>query len=248
MQFLAYLIILMVSVSTVLLEVHWLTTPPSQPKPAVQAASAPPPVPKTEGPNAALSPVYPKKPPSMQPAEPANTEQASAPMTTTAQAAPATETTGVAAREDETRQGAQGAKGAQAVQAAAVGNASSRSDNPQLAQVAVVRAGAVASSNRCDVQACSSTYRSFRASDCTYQPFEGERRFCGKPAMQRTAREQRDEPGRRQWIRNTTPRNVEQRAREIDSAPDTDDEDSPEFVDSEREAPALFFFGGRARW
>ena len=60
MQFLVYLTILMVSVSTVLLEIHWLTTPPLQPKSAVQA-SATPPRPKVEGPNAELSPVYPKK-------------------------------------------------------------------------------------------------------------------------------------------------------------------------------------------
>lgn len=30
----------------------------------------------------------------------------------------------------------------------------------------------------CDVQACASRYRSFRASDCTYQPYSGERRVC----------------------------------------------------------------------
>ncbi|WP_246734658.1 PBP1A family penicillin-binding protein [Chelativorans sp. ZYF759] len=30
----------------------------------------------------------------------------------------------------------------------------------------------------CDVQACSRRYRSFRASDCTYQPYSGGRRMC----------------------------------------------------------------------
>ena len=39
MQFLVYLTILMVSVSTVLLEIHWLTTPAPQPKSAVQASA-----------------------------------------------------------------------------------------------------------------------------------------------------------------------------------------------------------------
>jgi BA14K-like protein len=34
--------------------------------------------------------------------------------------------------------------------------------------------------NTCDVQACSSYYRSFRASDCTYQPYGGPRRLCDK--------------------------------------------------------------------
>ena len=66
MQFLVYLTILMVSVSTVLLEIHWLTTPAPQPKSAVQA-SATPPRPKVEGPNAELSPVYPRKVEPVQP-------------------------------------------------------------------------------------------------------------------------------------------------------------------------------------
>ncbi len=33
---------------------------------------------------------------------------------------------------------------------------------------------------RCDVQACEAAYRSFRASDCTYQPLYGDRRLCTK--------------------------------------------------------------------
>jgi hypothetical protein len=35
MQFLVYLTLLMVSISTVLLEVHWLASPEPEPKPAV---------------------------------------------------------------------------------------------------------------------------------------------------------------------------------------------------------------------
>jgi len=33
---------------------------------------------------------------------------------------------------------------------------------------------------KCDVQACEAAYRSFRVSDCTWQPYEGPRRFCDK--------------------------------------------------------------------
>jgi hypothetical protein len=33
---------------------------------------------------------------------------------------------------------------------------------------------------KCDVAACSAAYRSFRASDCSWQPFEGPRRLCDK--------------------------------------------------------------------
>jgi BA14K-like protein len=39
---------------------------------------------------------------------------------------------------------------------------------------------------KCDVAACSAAYHSFRASDCTWQPFDGPRRFCdkGQPAQE----------------------------------------------------------------
>nr|WP_319515272.1 BA14K family protein [uncultured Cohaesibacter sp.] len=30
----------------------------------------------------------------------------------------------------------------------------------------------------CNVRACSSRYRSFRASDCTFQPYNGPRKYC----------------------------------------------------------------------
>jgi hypothetical protein len=33
---------------------------------------------------------------------------------------------------------------------------------------------------KCDIDACSAAYRSFRASDCSWQPYEGPRRFCDK--------------------------------------------------------------------
>ena len=33
---------------------------------------------------------------------------------------------------------------------------------------------------KCDVAACSAAYRSFRAADCSWQPFDGPRRFCDK--------------------------------------------------------------------
>jgi hypothetical protein len=34
--------------------------------------------------------------------------------------------------------------------------------------------------NQCDYRGCASTYRSFRASDCTYKPQGGRRRLCDK--------------------------------------------------------------------
>jgi hypothetical protein len=39
---------------------------------------------------------------------------------------------------------------------------------------------AVAAAPKCDVDACERAYRSFTASDCTYQPSDGPRRLCTK--------------------------------------------------------------------
>ena len=41
---------------------------------------------------------------------------------------------------------------------------------------------AVSAPNHCAVDACAAAYHSFRASDCTYQPFGSERRVCTKSA------------------------------------------------------------------
>jgi hypothetical protein len=35
-----------------------------------------------------------------------------------------------------------------------------------------------AASVQCDIDACANAYRSFRVSDCTFQPYEGPRRLC----------------------------------------------------------------------
>jgi hypothetical protein len=255
MQFLVYLTILMISISTVLLEVHWLTSPAPQPKPAVQVANvttAPRKVEgptQIEGPSPALSPVYPK-PEDATPAVDASAaqpqpqqstpQQAQAPSnpaparavatanpeppkataeTTTAEPQkPTAETTGVAARSEENRQAA-----------------------------TVTPVQATASNNRCDVQACSSAYQSFRASDCTYQPFEGPRQICSKaPAQQRTARDQSERPERRQWSREYSSRDSDRTVgRRVY------DEDSDEVYADDDDGPprfSLFGFGGRRRW
>jgi len=46
------------------------------------------------------------------------------------------------------------------------------------AQLASATTGA---SNSCAIDACSSAYRSFRAADCTYQPYGGPRKLCELP-------------------------------------------------------------------
>lgn len=222
MQFLVYLTVLMVSISTVLLEVHWLTSPAPQPRPAMQATNVPTQPRKVEGPNVALSPVYPK-PADTQSAGPTDATQSqpqqapassnavpdsAAAAANTGRPKPAAETTGVAARADESK---------------------------DTAAVPAAFASATTSNNRCDVQACSSAYQSFRAADCTYQPFEGPRRICEKSPMQRTARDQSERPERRQWNRDqgsVAPRDSEGTVgRRLYDDPDESDVDEDDYSD-----------------
>jgi BA14K-like protein len=258
MQFLVYLTVLMVSISTVLLEVHWLTSPAPQPKPVIQATSRPVPVQKVEGPNAALSPVYPKKPDVPPPVDSASNSQpsnaASDPQAASAQTAaapptasaappqqPPAETTGAAARDDDAKQPAP----------ALVATNVPPQPTPvasNVSQRASQESAPAASPNRCDVQACAGAYKSFRASDCTYQSFEGPRRVCTKPTVQRTAREQKDEPERRKWSRDVNyPRNADRstvgRRMDLD---DDDDDDRAANVDEDADRIVIRrFFGPR---
>jgi hypothetical protein len=51
---------------------------------------------------------------------------------------------------------------------------------PQVTAPAQSAAAPVPPPPKCDIAACSAAYHSFRESDCTWQPFEGPRRFCDK--------------------------------------------------------------------
>lgn len=46
------------------------------------------------------------------------------------------------------------------------------------ASVAPTPVAATAAPTQCNIRACSGTYRSFRASDCTFQPYRGGRSLC----------------------------------------------------------------------
>lgn len=230
MQFLVYLTVLMVSVSTVLLEVHWLTTPAPQPKPAVQA-SATPPRPKVEGPNAELSPIYPRKVEVVQPAPTQNNVQYNVAPASAGNTAAKTETTGATTRADDPGNTAAKAETVQKPVSETTGVAIRTDDSskPQSAAAPQNKSDeAAASNNRCDVQACGSTYKSFRAADCTYQPFDGPRRVCGKAPEQRADREQSDEPQRRSLSRREDSREVDRRTRW--RVYDEDDDDADDVV------------------
>ena len=238
MQFLVYVTLLMVSISTVLLEVHWLTSPEPRLNPTVQTRAVQ--SPKTEGPKAGVRTVYPdpsrsletdsqlqtthtrqatgqtpetntavqpthlpgpppastpQRSPSEQsmPAAPVSPQQPLAAPSTQSAAAPQpsaqqsrVETTGAAVREENRR------------------NSSNGADNSQQQQATLG-----SSRNRCDILACAGTYRSFRANDCTYQPFDGgARRLCEKSAGQRIVSE-REQPYRDRRSRNAEVRNAD---------------------------------------
>ena len=253
MQFLVYLSVLMVSLSTVLLEIHWLTTPAPQPKAVVQASA--PPRPRVEGPSPALSPVYPKKvepvPSTQSPSAQSNLGSVTANSTTVKPEVgaatgagdlpkmpakpdvaqkPVTETTGAATHADDPgkTRNAEAQDHAHNAQASAVQPKQDKTED------------ATASNNRCDVNACASAYKSFRASDCTYQPFGGERRLCGKAPEQRADRGQRDEPQRRAYNRRDDDRDD---ARDTDRRTrwrvyDEDDDDGDDVI----------FFRRSRRW
>jgi BA14K-like protein len=129
------------------------------------------------------------------------------------------ETTGAAVREENRRQAAYPAH-------------SSTENSQQQATLGSSR-------NRCDILACAGTYRSFRANDCTYQPFDGgARRLCEKTAGQRIVRG-RAQPDRRRWSGDTEVRYLGGPTvgrRFVD-----EDDDAVDFDD-------FLFLGRRPRW
>jgi hypothetical protein len=286
MQFLVYVTLLMVSISTVLLEVHWLASPEPRLNPTVQTRAVQ--TPKAEGSNAGIRTVYPdaSRPleadsqvqttdtrqatdhtpatntaaqpapqttitspahlpgpppastpqgsPSEQsmPAAPVSPQQPLAAPSTQSAAAPQpsaqqsrAETTGVALREENRS------------------NSSNGADNSQQHQATLGSSG-----NRCDILACAGTYRSFRANDCTYQPFDGgARRLCEKSAGQRLVREG-EQPNRRRWSRNAERRNADRvtvERRFVDNNDDAVDVD--DFIREPTGFLDFIFLGRRSR-
>jgi hypothetical protein len=106
---------------------------------------------------------------------------------------------------------------------------------------AAAAAQALQAQNHCDVAACSRAYSSFRAADCTYQPYQGPRRACTAPPTSRSAE-------REQSRRYTAHRRDSEETRAVDerrpaytaidrddAAMDQDDDDeSVDRVDSGR--------------
>lgn len=249
MKFFVYIAILLVAIGGILLEIDWLTKPKLETKSPLQTVSmavspsATRAKAKTEGPNDDLGPVYPKKtdePRSVgsvtswpQSAETAGAGSTSVPAVpeTVAQAEPKTEPSQKPAAETT---GA--ATPAERAEPSTVGSASVGSNNtnaPSTAALATTPPAPVANiaaPNRCDVQACSSAYQSFRASDCTYQPFGGPRRVCERPpgTGQKVAsqpREPQSASAARRSNKDAELREVVRRVKQITVPAEADDED-----------------------
>lgn len=86
------------------------------------------------------------------------------------------ETTGTPAKDEKQPP----ASSEPAAQSAAVAPAEAKAEVSAVDSPAA-QAEAEQSANRCNVDACTAAYQSFRASDCTYQPYSGPRRVCTKP-------------------------------------------------------------------
>lgn len=179
MPILACVIAIIISAGTLALSVHLITAPEIGAQHAAAPANVRPiPLGKTPDvsrgdPHNQLTPIYPASPGQDLPdkdlpppsdvagGETVNDTPADKPV---AEIAPAAETTGVAANADDR-------------------DAAAPSPSPAVMPDAATTAAAP---NSCAIAACSAAYRSFRESDCTYQPFDGPRRTCelGDSGMQ----------------------------------------------------------------
>jgi hypothetical protein len=167
-----------------------LTAPPkieaNKPSPYVQATKATTGAAKQVTDNGALTPIYPASPgpepktaetkPETKAAEPQSSGAAGEPVN--AAKAPVKE----AAKTDESQDAV---KLAPASPATEVANAAPASAPPvastQVASKPDASPVPAAKGGHCDVQACAAAYKSFRESDCTYQPYSGPRELCVKP-------------------------------------------------------------------
>jgi hypothetical protein len=247
MPFLAYIAIVLVSLGGILFELDWLTKPKLDTKSPAQVASTVVPlrtVPKVDGPSEGPSPVNVKKQETEQTSDapapatapvgqaagtaPAVTPAPFPPVVADAKAEPAPQAAPQPpAQATTTAVPPQPQPAAQATLPAVQTTTAAAAPQPQLQQPQVqapaqpIQVAAKQAPNSCDVQGCTSAYQSFRASDCSYQPMEGPRKFGEKPpvASQRAASVPR-EPALRRPSRDAELRDVERTVRRITAGDD----------------------------
>ena len=195
MSFLAYFAALIIAVGSVLFGLEMVIAPPPNHKQAVREVGAPSALNKLArreadhakddiAANKLLTPVYPANPGEVR-------------IETAPGRGPA-ETTGVAPPPDKATEGVpdKGTQsGFQAADVSAPSQTPAATAKATLVQPPALQPASLEhqftqgltqkTAGNCDIEACTSAYHSFRASDCSYQPFEGPRRACVAPhAMQ----------------------------------------------------------------
>ncbi len=165
MSFVLYVAVLAVSVTSVMMGLDWLSTPP-------------PPVPKSV--QTVRAPAKPVAPPAAKDAK----------ETASAKSDASDATANSAAKQSDIAVAAPEAANGGPVGVVDNPQANASDGTPNIITNEIDMSGAAAQANasgpRCDVQACAARYHSFSASDCTYQPFDGPRRLCtvGNPPSQ----------------------------------------------------------------
>jgi hypothetical protein len=116
---------------------------------------------------------------------------------------------------------------------------------PPLGDRPATQTASAQSAAHCDVQACSSAYHSFRAADCTYQPYEGARRACVAPQVRQASNDNALQRDPRPTMRGAT---VPRRAPRYEELPaddeDMDDADAP--MDDDDQGSIVIY--QRPRW
>ena len=185
MAFIFYFIVILVSAASVMFGLDLVTSPlpPSVNVPIGRVAQAPPPVKQAHkatkriAGNRDLSPVYPAAPG----AHKDKTAQA-APDSAAPDAAPKTspETAPKQASSEEWLPPAPPLK--QSASAPPPDDKQVATETASNAQPVAAQLASAQSAPHCNVAACSAAFRSFRASDCSYQPTEGPRQICTRSA------------------------------------------------------------------
>lgn len=185
MSFILYVVVLVVSVSSVMMGLDWLSTPPPPIPKSVQTASAPA---KPAMPTAATKMSAATKPAATTTAatKTAATKPAPKPVVATTGEASPSHAAQAIAKADAAQQ-----PDTAVPQPNTADNQGAGTSDDTLSIIANEADGGGTDGQanagpRCDVQACAAHYRSFNPTDCTYQPFDGPRRLCtvGSPPKQ----------------------------------------------------------------
>ena len=202
--------------------------------------------------NKALTPVYPTNPGGVREV---GADKAPAPAPSVAPAAPppARETTSVT---KGVAPAAAAAEAARDLAEARCQNSRGRTVVEDAAPAApAVQAVAQQGPGHCDVQACSNAYQSFRASDCTYQPYEGPRRACVAPPVTQASNDPAPTRALRQTARAAMAPDAAPRLEELrrgqsnnDDDYDDDEDDANAYGNANADAPSERLSGQHRRY